>query len=178
MAELTTLARPYAKAAFIVARDSKKLSAWDNALNVAATVSLHEKVQALLSSPNLTTQQKSDQLCAVCGDVLSSSQQNFLHVLAQNQRLGLLPEIYSLFENLKAQHEKVLDVSVDSAFAIDTQLEQQLIKALSKKLDRDVTLQTSVNEALLGGVLIRAGDTVIDGSVRGRLAKLADTLDV
>ncbi len=178
MAELTTLARPYAKAAFIVAKNSKELSAWDNALKVAATVSLHEKVQALLSSPNLTAQQKGDQLCAVVGEGLSETQQNFLHVLAQNQRLGLLSEIYALFENLKAQHEKVLDVSVDSAFEIDSQLEQQLITALSKKLDRDVTLQTSVDESLLGGVLIRAGDTVIDGSVRGRLAKLADTLDV
>lgn len=178
MAELTTLARPYAKAAFMAAKEDKDLAGWSKALEVAASVSAHDKVQNLLQSPSLTSEQKSESFCALCGGDLDSKQQNFMHSLAQNRRLILLPQIAILFELYKANHEKAIDVSVESAFEISSDLEKQLISALSKKLERDVTLQTSVNEALLGGALIRAGDTVIDGSVRGRLAKLAETLNV
>lgn len=178
MAELTTLARPYAKAAFIVAKTDKDLAGWSKALEVAAGVSAHEKVQDLLGSPSLTAEQKSESFCALCGSDLNEKQQNFVHALSQNRRLTLLPEIAELFELYKATHEKSIDVSIESAFEMGSDLEKQLISALSKKLERDVTLSTSVNESLLGGALIRAGDTVIDGSVRGRLAKLAESLEV
>lgn len=178
MAELTTLARPYAKAAFIVAKNDKDLAGWSTALETASAVSSNEKVKSLLSSPNLTDKQKSTSFCELCGTDLSEKQQNFIHILSHNTRIALLPEISELFELYKANQEKSIDVSLESAFVITSDIEKQLVAALSKKLDRDVTLQASVNESLLGGVLIRAGDTVIDGSVRGRLAKLADTLNV
>lgn len=178
MAELTTLARPYAKAAFIAARDASDLKGWSTALATAASVSQADRVQSILSAPNLTAEQKAEAFVAVCGEELSDKQQNFVHVLADNRRLALLPEISVLFDLYKANQEKSLDVSVESAFEIDAALEKKLVEALSKKLDREVTLSTAVDKALLGGALIRAGDTVIDGSVRGRLAKLAEAMNV
>lgn len=178
MAELTTLARPYAKAAFIAARDESDLAGWSKALATAAAVSQADRVQSILSAPNLTAEQKAKAFVAVCGDELSGKQQNFVQVLADNRRLALLPEISVLFELYKANQEKSLDVTVETAFEIDAALEKKLVEALSKKLDREVTLSTAVDKALLGGALIRAGDTVIDGSVRGRLAKLAEAMNV
>ncbi|ABD83224.1 F0F1 ATP synthase subunit delta [Saccharophagus degradans] len=178
MAEFTTLARPYAKAAFIAARDASDLGGWSKALATAAAVSQVDRVKTVLSAPGLTAQQKADAFVALCGEELAEKQQNFIHVLADNRRLALLPEISVLFDLYKANQEKSLDVTVETAFEIDAATEKKLVEALSKKLDREVTLSTAVDKALLGGALIRAGDTVIDGSVRGRLAKLAEAMNV
>jgi len=178
MAELTTLARPYAKAAFEHARDAKDLQGWSDALTVAANVTGHDNIVTLLSSPNLTAEQKAATYIEVCGDKLNTEQQNFLAVMAENARLSLLPQVLHLFELYKANQEKSIDVAILSAFKIAKDIEGKLASALSKKLDRQVSLQTSVDESLLGGAIIRAGDTVIDGSVRGRLAKLEEALKV
>lgn len=173
MAELTTLARPYAKAAFESALAAKQLQEWSDALALVSAVSSEDNMQAVLASPGQTSEQKSALFIEVCGDKLSPAQQNFIKVLADNKRLVLLPQISALFELYKANQEKSVEVNIASAFEISPELEQKLAKALSAKLDREVQLQTSIDKSLLGGALIRAGDTVIDGSVRGRLAKLA-----
>jgi len=178
MAELTTLARPYAKAAFEFARTAKDLKGWQRALHQAATVSLHEQIQAVLSSPNMTSTQKGSIFCDVCGDVVDDRQKNFMMILAENNRLDLLPEVYELFELYKANQEKTVDVEISTAFDISAELEQKLAATLKAKLDRDVDLKTAVDKSLIGGALIRAGDTVIDGSARGRLAKLAEAMNV
>jgi F-type H+-transporting ATPase subunit delta len=115
-------------------------------------------------------------LLEVCGDALSAKVQNFVCVLAENKRVELLPEISTLFEQLKANQERSVDVDVVSAFALDSDLQQRLAQALRSKLQREVTINASVDTSLLGGVLVRAGDVVIDGSVRGRLAKLAQAM--
>ncbi|WP_188152083.1 F0F1 ATP synthase subunit delta [Teredinibacter waterburyi] len=176
MAELITLARPYARAAFEFARDGGDLQGWSNALTNAANVSLQDSIRKVLSSPALTANEKASAFIEVCGDQLGEKQQNFLHVLADNNRLDLLAQVQALFELYKANQEKAIDVDVQSAFEISPELQTKLAEALSKKLDRKVTLQTAVDSSLLGGAVIRAGDTVIDRSVRGRLAKLAEAM--
>lgn len=176
MAELTTLARPYARAAFEVAQSDGQLQPWLEALASAAAISSHAKVKALLASPGLTANQKSAAIVDVLGKISTPKFGNFLASLADNKRLPLLPFIRDLFVAMKSQHEKAVEVEVSTAYPISDDLIKKLIKALSKNLNREVKLSTSVDESLLGGVVIHAGDTVIDGSIKGRLAKLADAM--
>lgn len=177
MAELSTLARPYAKAAFGYAQQASDLKGWGAALATAAAVSQSEKVRELLDNPQLTSDQRADKFLSICSDELSDSGKNFIRLLAENHRLALLPEISALFEELKAQAEATLEVEVVSARALSDAQSQQLTQALAKKFEREVHLHNSVDENLLGGAVIRAGDTVIDGTVRGRLARLAEAIN-
>lgn len=175
MAELTTLARPYAKAAFEVARGAKDLDGWSSALALAAVVSQQSSVAKLLESPTLTAEQKAAVLTDLCGDEINAKANLFISVLAENKRLGLLQSIQELFESLKAQQEKFSDVKVISAFELDDKVERALAEKLKVVLEGDITLNTEIDSSLLGGVIVRAGDTVIDGSVKGRLNKLAES---
>ncbi|WNO09114.1 F0F1 ATP synthase subunit delta [Teredinibacter sp. KSP-S5-2] len=177
MAELITLARPYAKAAFEYARNAKELDGWHKALSLASLVALDKQVITMLQSPNLTTVDKGDKFVEICGEDISDKQANFIHLLAENDRLLLLPQITELYALYKAEQEKTVDVEVYTAYAISSSLEQKLADTLKEKLDRDVSLITKVDKDLIGGALIRAGDTVLDGSVRGRLAKLAEAMN-
>ncbi|MFD1216776.1 MULTISPECIES: F0F1 ATP synthase subunit delta [Microbulbifer] len=177
MAELSTLARPYAKAAFAYAQQSSDLSGWSTALATAAAVSQNEKVGELLDNPQLTSEARAEKFLSVCGEGFDLSKQNFIKLLAENHRLSLLPEISELFEDLKAQAEATLEVEVTSARPLSDEQSQRLTLTLSKKFSREVHLHSAVDESLLGGAIIRAGDTVIDGTVRGRLAKLAEAMN-
>lgn len=177
MAETITLARPYAKAAFEYALAAGQLAAWSKSLTLLAEVSETETIRKVLNSPSLTSQQQAQTLIDVCGEELDEKAKNFVAALAANKRLALLAEIHNLFEQLKAQQEKSVDVDVTSAFELDSATEEKLAAALKKTLQRDVKLSTQVNKSLLGGVVVRAGDTIIDGSVRGRLAKLAEAMN-
>jgi F-type H+-transporting ATPase subunit delta len=177
MAELSTLARPYAKAAFGYAQQASNLGGWSEALITAASVSQSEKVRELLGNPQLTSEARAEKFLSICGDDLSESSRNFVRLLAENHRLALLPEISALFEELRAQAEATLDVEVISAQPLSDEQVQRLTQALGKKFEREVHLHSSVDESLLGGALVRAGDTVIDGTVRGRLAKLAEAMN-
>ncbi len=177
MAELSTIARPYAKAAFEYARDSKQLPQWAEQLATAAAVAADKGLQAALNDPALTAEKQAGILCAVCGDALGDQARNFIAVLAANKRLSLLPEIYSLFAQYKANQEKSVDVEVISAFDLADAARDKLAEVLGRKLEREVKVRTTTDRNLLGGVLIRAGDLVIDGSVRGRLNKLAAAIN-
>ena len=177
MAELSTLARPYAKAAFEYAAANGDLQGWSDSLGVIAAVAQQSEVNKMLSSPSYTAEQQASQLMEICGDALSAQGRNFIEVLAENRRLKLLPFIQQQFEVLKANREKSVDVDVVSAGEITPEQQDKLARALSAKLERDVSLQVSVDKSLLGGAVIRAGDTVIDGSIRGRLSKLAEALN-
>jgi len=177
MAELTTLARPYAKAAFGFADGANVLGSWSEMLALAGAVSQHPLLSKLLSSPTLTTEDKGRAFIEICGDQLSEQAGNFVKVLAENKRLELLPSIAQLFEAFKAQKEKSVEVELQSAFELPAAIQDKLAKALSVKLDRDVNVSSSIDKSLIGGVVIRAGDTVIDGSVKGRLAKLAEAMN-
>mgnify|MGYP003520071519 CR=1 FL=1 len=177
MAELSTIARPYARAAFEYARDSKQLPQWDEQLATAAAVVADKGLQAALNDPALTAERQARILTDVCGDTLGAHVGNFIAVLAANKRLSLLPEIHSLFAQYKANQEKSVDVEVISAFDLADAARDKLAEVLGRKLERQVKVRTTTDRNLLGGVLIRAGDLVIDGSVRGRLNKLAAALN-
>ncbi|KXU34256.1 ATP synthase F0F1 subunit delta [Ventosimonas gracilis] len=176
MAELSTLARPYAKAAFVHAKAAAQLSAWSAMLQLAAQLASDAKVKALLSSPERSSGLKAAQFNQVAAEAFDQAQQNFIGVLAENRRLLLLPQIYEQFEQYRAEQEKSLDVQVISAFALDDAQQEQLKSALSKRLAREIRLELVLDKSLIGGVLIKAGDTVIDGSIRGKLEKLAEAL--
>jgi F-type H+-transporting ATPase subunit delta len=176
MAELTTLARPYAKAAFEHARAQQQLTNWSAMLGLAAAVSQDDTVQRMLKAPRLTSAEKAAAFIEVCGDEFNAQVRNFIQVLAENERLLLLPEIDALFELYKSEQEKSVDVEVTSAFALSAEQQDKLAKVLSARLSREVRLHAAEDPALIGGVVIRAGDLVIDGSVRGKIAKLAEAL--
>lgn len=177
MAESSTLARPYAKAAFDYAREHNSLAQWSSQLATAAAVASTDKLAQVIGSPSLTAQKQAELLIGLIGDELSAPVGNFLRVLADNKRLPLLADIAAQFEQLKAQQEKSVNVEVASAFPLPDALADKLAQALRGKLQREVSINTMVDRTLLGGVVVRAGDVVIDGSVRGRLAKLARAMN-
>ena len=177
MAELSTLARPYAKAAFEYARESNALAEWEEQLATAAAVTLEPAMDGVLNDPSLTADEQADTLIGVCGDSVGAAAQNFLRILASNKRLALLPQIHAQFTQFKANQEKAVDVEVVSAFDLDDAICDRLAQVLGGKLEREVKVSTTTDSELLGGVLIRAGDMVIDGSVRGRLNKLAEAMN-
>jgi len=176
MAESITIARPYAKAAFEAAKDKDALTEWSNMLAYASAVALDENMSVVLDHPALTSEQKAQLFSDVCGDKLTTEAKNFIFVLSEHDRLGLVPDIAELFENFKAQLEKSVDVEVESAFELGKEQQDKLAQALSKKLDRNVVVTSTVNETLIGGAIIRAQDLVIDASVRGKIAKLAEAI--
>jgi F-type H+-transporting ATPase subunit delta len=130
-----------------------------------------------LSSPSSTAAQQAAAVVEICGDELGATGQNFISILSENRRLQLLPQISHQFEIMKANREKAVDVDLIAAHEMDAEQQQKLSDALSAKLERKVNMQVSLDKSLLGGAVIRAGDTVIDGSIRGRLTKLAESLN-
>lgn len=173
MAELTTYARPYAKAAFQYALDAKDLAGWSKQLATVAAASRYGVMQKKITTPSLSAQQQAQLLIDACGDELQSPVRNFIVLLAQNKRLLLLPEIYELFDAFKTAQEQAVDVELTTALPLDDANQAALAEALNSKLARKVNIQTVVDQHLLAGVIIKAGDLVIDGSMRGRLEKLA-----
>lgn len=178
MAELTTLARPYAKAAFEHALEAKQLAEWSEMLGFAASVVNDESMQQLLTSPHFTKEDQKDAILKVCQDRLDEKSTNFIKLLAQNGRLLTLPEIEVLFNYLRSEFEKTIEAQVTSATELNEQQITQLKEKLAAKLGRQVQIGVKVDAELLGGLIIQAEDLVIDGSVRGKLAKLSDTLNV
>ena len=176
MAELTTLARPYAKAAFEYAQAHQQLANWSAMLGLAAAVSQDDTMQRVLKAPRLTSTEKATTFVEVCGDKFDAQARNFLSIVSENNRMELLPEIADMFELYKAEQEKSVDVDVTSAFALNDEQQDKLAKVLSARLGREVRLHAAEDATLIGGVVIRAGDLVIDGSVRGKIAKLAEAL--
>ena len=185
MAEAATIARPYAKAAFGWAREAKALPAWSVALHLGADLAADARIVELIGNPNMSI----DQIVAMftglaepgAGSVGADGDfdvhwQNFVRLLAQNKRLEVLPEITSQFEILRAQYETEVDVQVTSAVAMSEAQQAAMAAALKARFKRNVRMTTSVNPALLGGAVIRAGDLVIDGSINGRLQRLASDL--
>ena len=176
MAQFTTLARPYAKAAFNTAEASGQLAVWSKGLAVLAAVARQPRVAGFLADPARNSGEQAQTLIDLCGNELDPKVQNFVLVLAANKRLGLVADIVELFEQLKAERERTVDVDVVSAFPMDAAAQQQLSTLLKQKLQRDVKLSASVDSSLIGGVVVRAGDTVIDSSISGRLKKLAEAM--
>lgn len=176
MAELATLARPYGNAVFALAKSASALPRWSRLLGVLGAAVGEAQVRALIESPEIAAQTKAHRLGELCGDDIDSAGRQFLQVLSANGRLALLGEVQRRFEELKALEERTLDVEVRSAQPLSDAQAETLKSALQRRFDKEVTLSSTVDSDLLGGAVVRAGDMVIDGSVRGRLAKLAETM--
>jgi F-type H+-transporting ATPase subunit delta len=177
MAEQTTIARPYAKAAFMFAKEQNALDKWESMLATAAACMAEETVRKALDNPALGVARKAAVLADLCGDTIDDGFRNFLVQLAQNKRLGLLAIIAGLFHRLNAEQQQFADVELTSAYDLDDAEVSKLAASMAKRLGVQVRVSKQVDPSLIGGVVIRAGDTVIDGSVRGRLRKLAEQLN-
>ncbi|TMX34952.1 F0F1 ATP synthase subunit delta [Vibrio sp. Hep-1b-8] len=175
MADMTTIARPYAKAAFDFAVEKGQLDQWSQMLSFAAEVANNEQIHELLTS-SMSADKLAEVFVAVCGEQVDAFGQNLIKVMAENGRLQALPDVCAEFLLLKQEHEKEISVEVTSATELSDQQKADISSKLETRLERKVQLNCSVDEALLGGVIIRAGDLVIDNSARGRLNRLSDAL--
>ncbi len=176
MAENITIARPYAQATFSLAQEQGDLKGWSEMLQFAAAVAADDEMVAVIDSPRFDSDQLADLFIEICGDKLNDAGKNMIRVLAENDRLALLPEVAELFEVERANIEGTIVAEVTSATALNDAQQKSIAEALKKRLGRDVTLECQIDESLLGGAIIRAGDVVIDGSVVGKLEKLASSL--
>ena len=176
MAELATLSRPYANAVFDLAQSSGSLESWSKTLNILVTTSVDTTVQTMLDTPDMAAVEKATKLAELCADEINDDTGSFLYALAEHDRLSLLSEIQRQFEALRAEQERTLDVEVVSAFDLTQSQSDALQAALQQKYEKDIALTSRTDTSLIGGAVIRAGDVVVDGSVRGRLTKLVETL--
>lgn len=176
MAETITIARPYAEAAFRLAREGKALDRWSRMLGLLDTVVQDARVAQRIGDPNVSSRQLEALILGVCGEQLDGAGRNFVQVLVDNGRLVLMPEIRSVFEQLKREHEGVLEAQIYSAFAIDDAQVTQLTGRLESKYQRKVRAHVSVDPQLIGGVKIVVGDKVFDATVRGRLDAMSAAL--
>jgi F-type H+-transporting ATPase subunit delta len=177
MSQFTTQARPYAKAAFETAVLDNKLGEWSATLGMLAAVLQQPKVVTYMSVPSRSASELANTLVGLCGSDISEKAANFVRLLAANKRLALIPQISVLYDQLKADRERIIDVDVVSAFTISDAAQQSLSAALKAKLQREVKLSTRIDQSLIGGVVIRAGDLVLDSSIRGKLNKLSETMN-
>lgn len=175
MSELTTIARPYAKAAFDYAVENNAVPHWQGMLLFASEVANNQQVKGLLNSA-LAAEKLAEIFNQLCGEQLDQQGQNLIKVLAENGRLQALADVSTLFNAYKADYDKEIDVDVTSAVALDNKQQADLSASLEKRLARKVKLNCNVDPALVAGVLIKAGDVVIDGSVRSKLNRLSDAL--
>ena len=176
MAEVSTIARPYAEAIFRLAREKSELTAWSNRLGVTAGMVSDARMQAVIADPNVPMSKAVEILLSIAGGVLGESGASMIRVLAENDRLALLPEIRAQFEVLRAEAEGVLEARVTTAMALTDAQKRDLIAALRNRFGRDIHVEVAIDPELIGGVVVRLGDRVIDGSVRGRLHKMASAL--
>ncbi|WP_068636709.1 F0F1 ATP synthase subunit delta [Thauera butanivorans] len=175
MAENVTIARPYADAAFELARGAGALGPWSEALDRLAALAADPDMRACISDPNLSADQLVKLVLDVAG-TLSAEQQNFVRILVDNERLQVLPEIRDLFVALKNEHEGVLEAEIASAFPLDDATLVSLKSDLEARFKAKLNIQVHIDPALIGGVRIAVGDEVIDASVRGKLANMAAAL--
>jgi F-type H+-transporting ATPase subunit delta len=174
--ESTTIARPYAEAIFSRALETQGLDLWSDMLGLLSSVVQDPAIAGLVASPKLNRDQLAELLLEIGGGRLSTEGQNLVKLLVDNGRAAVLPEIARLFETMKSEQEGAVDVQVSSAFPVKPAEEQALAEALKRKLGRDVRITSEIDPELIGGVRVRAGDLVIDGSVSGQLQQLAHAL--
>ncbi len=173
MQENTTVARPYAQAVFETASEESKLTEWSEMLKLLAAVVADAQMKAVLTNPKMDAAALSDFVLGVCGQELSETGNNLVKVLAGAGRLTIIPEINKLYEQLRAEAEGVDEVGETSAYELAPEQQATISKEMAKRLGRKVEITNDIDESLIGGVIIRAGDSVIDASVKGRLKALA-----
>jgi F-type H+-transporting ATPase subunit delta len=178
MAEIITVARPYAEAVFRLAKEGNTLPQWSDVLSYLAAVVEHAEVRNVVANPKFTAQQVKGLINDILAERATAEVQNFIGVLVENARLSLLPYIAARFEELKAQHESVLDVQIASAFAVDAAQLAEITTQLEARYSKKINASVLVNAELIGGVKITVGDEVIDASVRGKLQAMAASLKI
>ena len=178
MAEISTVARPYAQAVFGLAKDQKNFPVWSDTLALLSAVASDSTMQAVIRGAHVDREQISSLFVDVCGEHIDDGARNFVRLLAHNARLEVLPQIAAHYEVLRADAERVVEAELETPLPITETQQEKIVESLEKRLGRSVKLSTKTNTALIGGAVIRAGDLVIDGSVRAKLQKLAGTLSV
>ena len=176
MSDFTTIARPYAKAVYDTADETGSLESWSDALANLANVISNTQMSELLDNPELGKIQKGELVIQVLGDELTQQQQNLVKLMAENGRLKLMPDVVEQFEVARAKAENKIEAEVISAFKLTAKQTNELIKTLKNKLGCDISLTTSIDKSLIGGVIIKAGDTIIDASMKSQLDSLALSL--
>ncbi|HEX7953786.1 MAG TPA: F0F1 ATP synthase subunit delta [Burkholderiales bacterium] len=176
MAELTTIARPYAEAVFRLAKQGNALAAWSDALGLIAGVYQDAQMQVAMANPKVTPADIEKLLLAICGERIDAIARNLIQLLVHNRRLSVLPEIRELFEKLKLEDEGKLDAKISSAFPMEDAQRHQVVELLSSRFKRKINATVTVDPDLIGGIKVEVGDKVWDASVRGRLQTMAATL--
>ncbi|NIN61095.1 MAG: F0F1 ATP synthase subunit delta [Gammaproteobacteria bacterium] len=176
MQQFITQARPYAVAAFEHAQEEGKLAEWSGVLHILNLLVSDPQVKQVLDNPRVSNEALSDFVTDVCGDRLTDSGKKFVKLLIDAGRLSLAPYIFKLFEKNRAKAEGLVEVEVVSAFPVDSGEKEKLAGIMGKRLGKKIEINTRVDESLIGGVIIRAGDSVIDASIKGRLKQLSNRL--
>jgi len=176
MAELATIARPYAEAVFRLAKQTNALGAWSDALNLIATVYRDPQMQAAVANPKVTPSEIERLMLAICGERIDGVARNLIQLLVHNRRLSLLTEIRALFEQLKLEDEGKLDARISSAFPMEDTQRNQVVNLLSSRFKRKINATVIVDSNLIGGIKVEVGDKIWDASVRGRLQNMAAAL--
>lgn len=176
MLEKTTIARPYAEAAFEQAQEEGALTEWSELLAVLAAVVSDEQMDTLLENPHVTDEQLMQIITSVTGDGLSTSRSNFIRILIEAERLQFAPQMAELFETRRLDVEGLANVEVVSAYPLEDAQRQRISEIMAKRLNRRIELEESTNKDLIGGAIIRNGDSVIDASLRGQLEELRNEL--
>ena len=176
MAEAITVARPYADAVYKLAVASNSLSQWSKMLQLAAAIAEDERVKLLIGNPVISAKQLGEIFLEIGRSKFNTEASNLVMLLAENKRVLVLPQISQLFEQLKAQHEGVLEAKIISAFAMENKQIKKLIDDLEQKFKRKIEAQISVDPELIGGIKVEIGDEILDASVRGKLEAMAVAL--
>ncbi len=176
MAEISTLARPYAQAIFNLADASNTLKTWSETLTLLSGVVTDKAMAEIINNPDVTSEQTVSLIIDICKDNLDEQGINFIKLAAENDRLELIPHIAESFEAMCAEVGGSIQAQVISAYAVNATQKKSIAAALKKKLGREVIITTKTDKSLLGGVIIRAGDMVIDGSVKTELEKISHAL--
>ncbi len=177
MAELITIARPYAEAVFKRASETKSFPAWSDALVLMAAIAADETMAEVIAGVKFSKAQLADLFNDIAGDKLDQEAKNLIKLLAENGRLALVPEIAALYEAHRAEAEGSIDAEIISAYTVSDAQRTKLAASLKARMGKEINLSVTIDESLVGGAIIRAGDMVIDGSVSGKLVKLASTVN-
>ncbi len=178
MSDTSSVARPYSHAVFELARDAGDFDGWSNQLECIAEVSADTSIHALLSSPQVSREQLAALIIEICADQLDADGANLVRLLSRNGRLDATAAIAEQYAGKRAEAEKVIEAELVTASEVSDEQKQVFSQALEKRLGRSVKLDYSVEQDLIGGAVVRAGDWVVDGSVRAQLEKLVGALGV
>lgn len=178
MSRNRTIARPYARAVFELAHSEQSLAKWSGMLALASGIAADPHLLALMRNPNFSLDERTELFLGVGEDVFTPQMQTFIRLLGRFKRLQLLPEIAVMYEEMKARAEQIIVVELTSAFALDDIEQREFSDKLKKRMHCNIVLECVTDKSIIGGAIIRAGDMVIDGSIRGRLNKLADSVGI